>query len=75
LASGARRSRRTADLDHVYDAVQKTVAETDMAMEVLAFQAKLVDAVAPFVEAGGTAAAFVTDPATTSATTAPPAPS
>lgn len=46
-----------------------------MAMEVLAFQAKLVDAVAPFVEAGGTAAAFVTDPATTSATTAPPAPS
>jgi hypothetical protein len=36
-----------------------------MAPEVLAFQAKLIDAVAPFVEAGGTAAAFVTDPGET----------
>jgi hypothetical protein len=33
--------------------------------EVLAFQANLVDAVAPFVESGGTAAAFVTDPGET----------
>jgi hypothetical protein len=77
---------RTADLEHVYDAVQKTVADTDMASldyqgvkithadwgfpgyaptvilvsvgpEVLTFQAKLVDAVAPFVEPAGTAAA------------------
>jgi len=82
---------RTADLDHVYDAVEKTVADTDMASlsyqivkiahadwgfpgygptvlqvqvspEVLDFQAKLVDALTPYVESGGTAAAFVTDP-------------
>jgi hypothetical protein len=80
---------RTADLDSVYDAVQRTVADTDIASlgyqgvkithadwgfpgygptvilvsvspEVLAFQARLVDAVAP--DAGGTAAAFVADP-------------
>jgi hypothetical protein len=30
--------------------------------DVLDFQADLVDAVSPFVESGGTAAAFVTDP-------------
>ena len=82
---------RTADLEHVYNAVERTVAETDMASlsylavkithadwgfpgyeptvllvdvsdDVLDFQADLVDAVAPFVESGGTAAAFVTDP-------------
>jgi hypothetical protein len=82
---------RTADLEQVYDAVEKTVADTDMASlsyqivkiahadwgfpgygptvlqvqvspEVLDFQAKLVAAVAPFTESGGTAAAFVTDP-------------
>jgi hypothetical protein len=82
---------RTADLDQVYDAVEKTLAETDMASlssqvvkithadwgfpgygpavllvqvspKVLDFQAKLVAAVSPFVESGGTAAAFVTDP-------------
>jgi hypothetical protein len=81
---------RTADLDQVYDAVQKTVADTDIASlgyqgvkithadwgfpgygptvilvsvspEVLAFQARLVAAVSPFVAAGGTAAAFVAD--------------
>jgi hypothetical protein len=85
---------RTGDLGHVYDAVEQTVADTDMASlgyqgvkithadwgfpgygptvilvsvgpEVLAFQAKLVDAVAPFVEAAGTAAAFVADPGET----------
>jgi len=82
---------RTADLDHVYDAVEKTVADTDMASlsyrvvkiahadwgfpgygpavllvevspEVLDFQAKLVDALSPYVESGGTTAAFVADP-------------
>jgi hypothetical protein len=82
---------RTADLDHVYDAVEKTVTDTDMSSlsyqaknithadwgfpgygptvlqvevspEVLDFQAELVAAISPFVEAGGTAAAFVTDP-------------
>lgn len=82
---------RTTDLDQVYEAVEKTVADTDMASlsyqvvkithadwgfpgygptvllvqvspEVLGFQAKLVAAVTPFVEPGGTAAAFVTDP-------------
>jgi hypothetical protein len=85
---------RTADLDQVYDAIEKTVAATDMASlsyqavkithadwgfpgygptvllvqvdsHVLDFQANLVAAVAPFVEAGGTAAAFVTDPGET----------
>jgi hypothetical protein len=85
---------RTADLDHVYTAVEHTIADTDMASlgyqgvkithadwgfpgygptvilvsvspEVLAFQAKLVAAVAPYVEAAGTAAAFVTDPGET----------
>jgi hypothetical protein len=82
---------RTADLEGVYDAVAKTVTETDMASlsyravkithadwgfpgygptvllvqvspKVLEFQANLVAAVSPFVESGGTAAAFVTDP-------------
>jgi hypothetical protein len=85
---------RTADLDQVYDAIAKTVAETDMATlsyqavkithadwgfpgygptvllvqvspKVLEFQANLVAAVSPFVESGGTAAAFVTDPGET----------
>lgn len=82
---------RTADLDKVYDAVEKIIAETDMASlgyqavkithadwgfpgygptvllvqvspEVLAFQAKLEAAIAPFVESGGTEEAFVADP-------------
>jgi hypothetical protein len=82
---------RTAELDQVYDAVEKTIADSDMASlsyevvkiahadwgfpgygptvlqvqvseEVLDFQAKLVAAVAPFVESGGTAAAFMADP-------------
>jgi hypothetical protein len=82
---------RTADLDKVYEAVERTMTETDMASlsyqavkiahadwgfpgygpavllvevspEVLDFQAKLVAAVAPFVESGGTAEAFVADP-------------
>jgi hypothetical protein len=81
---------RSADLDKVYDAVGKVLAETDMAAlgyqaikithadwgfpgygptvllvqvspEVLSFQAKLEGALAPFVESGGTAAAFVAD--------------
>ena len=61
---------RTDDLDQVYDAVEQTVAATDMAS--LSYEAveithadwgfpDLVDAVSPFVESGGTAAAFVTD--------------
>jgi hypothetical protein len=82
---------RTADLDRIYDAVERTVGETDLASlsykamkithadwgfpgvaptvlmvevspPVLDFQAKLLAAIAPFVESGGTAAAFVTDP-------------
>jgi hypothetical protein len=82
---------RTTDLDQVYDAVAKTIADTDVGSlsyevvkiahadwgfpgygptvlqalvspEVLDFQAKLVAAIAPSVEPGGTAAAFVTDP-------------
>jgi hypothetical protein len=82
---------RSADLDHVYDAVEKTVADTDMSAlsyeaknithadwgfpgygptvlqvevspKVLDFQANLVEALAPYVETGGTADAFVTDP-------------
>lgn len=85
---------RTADLDRVYDAVEKTLAATDMtslsyhavkiahadwgipdygitvlfvqvSAKVLDFQARLVAAVAPFVEQGGTAAAFVIDPGET----------
>jgi hypothetical protein len=82
---------RTADLHQVYDAIEKTVTETDMSTlsyqaknithadwgfpgygptvllvqvspKVLDFQTELVAAVSPFVEAGGTAEAFVTDP-------------
>jgi hypothetical protein len=82
---------RTADLPKVYEAVEKTLAEPDMASlsyqavkithadwgfpgygpavlqvqvspKVLDFQAKLVAAVAPYAESGGTAAAFVADP-------------
>jgi hypothetical protein len=85
---------RTADLDAVYDAIEKTIAATDIAAlsyqavkithadwgfpgygptvllvhvdsHVLDFQAALAAAVAPFVESGGTAAAFVTDPGET----------
>jgi hypothetical protein len=81
---------RTADLDELYDAVEKTVGETDLASlsyeamkithadwgfpgvaptvlqveiddTVLAFQAKLLAAIAPFCESGGTATAFVAD--------------
>lgn len=80
---------RTADLEKVYEAIQKTIAETDMSLltfravaikhiewgpgsylagyfirpspEVIDFQAKLIAAVNPFVEPGGTAAAYVTD--------------
>jgi hypothetical protein len=82
---------RTADLDKVYDAVEKTVGDTDMSAlsyqarnithadwgfpgygptvlqvevspKVLDFQAELVEALAPFVESGGTAEAFIADP-------------
>jgi hypothetical protein len=82
---------RTADLDKVYDAVEKTVSETDLASlsyraikithadwgfpgvaptvllvetngKVLDFQARLLAAIMPFVESGGTAAAFIADP-------------
>jgi hypothetical protein len=85
---------RTTDLDRVYDAIETTIAATDIAAlsyqavkithadwgfpgyaptallvqvdsHVLAFQAGLAEAVAPFVETGGTAAAFVTDPGET----------
>ena len=81
---------RTADLEKVYEAIQKTIAQTNMSQlefravaikhadwgipgqgyavyfvkpspEVLNFQAKLIAAVSPFVESGGTSAAFVTD--------------
>ena len=82
---------RTADLDKVYEAIEKTIADTDMAAlsyqvtnithadwgfpgygptvlqvqvtpPVLDFQAKLVAAIEPFVESGGTADAYVKDP-------------
>ena len=82
---------RTGDLDKVYDAVEKTVAETDLAAlaytatkithadwgfpgiaptvlsvetnaAVLDFQAELLASISPFVESGGTTAAFVADP-------------
>jgi hypothetical protein len=39
-----------------------TVLQVQVSPEVLAFQARLVDAIAPFVEPGGTAEAFVADP-------------
>jgi hypothetical protein len=80
----------TADLDQLFDAVELTIAATDIATltfealairhadwgipdqgyavffvkpspAVLAYQADLLSAVAPFVGSGGTAAAFVTD--------------
>jgi hypothetical protein len=82
---------RSADLDQVYDAVEKTVAETDLAAlsytamkithadwgfpgiaptvllvevndKVLDFQGRLLAAITPFCESGGTAAAFFADP-------------
>lgn len=80
---------RTAHLEKVYEAIQKTIAETDMSLltfravaikhiewgpgsylagyfvkpspEVIDFQAKLIATVNPFVEPGGTSAAYVTD--------------
>jgi hypothetical protein len=39
-----------------------TVLQVTVSPEVLAFQSRLVEALAPFVESGGTAEAFVTDP-------------
>jgi hypothetical protein len=85
---------RTADLDQLYDAIEKAVEATDMASlsyeavkithadwgfpgvaptvlmvevgdKVLDFQAALLAAITPFVESGGTAAAFVADPGET----------
>jgi hypothetical protein len=85
---------RTADLDQVNDAVEKTLAATDITSlsytavkithadwglgdfgpavllvqvnaAVLAFQAALAAAVAPFCECGGTGEAFVCDPGET----------
>jgi hypothetical protein len=82
---------RSGDLDKVYDAVGKTVADADLSSlsykatkithadwgfpgiapsvllvevndKVIDFQAALLAAIAPFVESGGTAAAFVADP-------------
>jgi hypothetical protein len=82
---------RTADLDRVYEAVEKAVAATDLSAlaytatkithadwgfpgiaptvlsvetnaAVLDFQAELLASIDPFVESGGTAAAFVADP-------------
>src|SRR6478752_5053400 len=82
---------RTADLDQVYDAIAKVIADTDAASltftaakiahmpvgtgtglgavvlapdpRILQFQDDLITAIAPFVESGGTAAAYVTDAA------------
>ncbi|MDX6327244.1 MAG: hypothetical protein QOK15_3598 [Nocardioidaceae bacterium] len=82
---------RTAELDEVFDAVQKTLAATkagaltyrgtaikhadwgvpgqglavilvEPGRQVLDFQASLLAAIAPFTEARGTAAAYLTDP-------------
>ncbi len=81
---------RTADLDRMFEAVEKTIAETDVSAltlraiairhadwgvpgqglavlqlrpnaAVLDYQARLLAAISPYVETGGTAAAFVTD--------------
>jgi hypothetical protein len=81
---------RTADLDHVFDAVQETIGGTDVSAlklraiairhvdwgvpgqglavlqlqpnpAVLDYQARLLAAISPFVESGGTAEAFVRD--------------
>jgi hypothetical protein len=81
---------RTADLDEVFDAVEATIAGTDMSTltfeaaairhadwgvagqgytvfvvqpspQVLEFQAALIAALTPYIESGGTAAAFVAD--------------
>jgi hypothetical protein len=81
---------RTADLDRVFDAIEKTIADTDTtaltmranairhvdwgvpgqglavlqiqpSAAVLDYQARLLAAVSPLTESGGTAAAFVTD--------------
>jgi len=39
-----------------------TVLQVEVSPKVLDFQARLVEAISPFVEAGGTADAFVADP-------------
>jgi hypothetical protein len=81
---------RTADLERMFEAVEKTIAETDVSAltlravairhadwgvpgqglavlqlqpnaAVLDYQARLLAAISPYVETGGTAAAFVTD--------------
>ena len=81
---------RTADLNRVYDAVEKAIAKTEVSAlqlraiairhadwgvpgqglavlqiqpnaAMLDYQARLLAAVSPYVESGGTAAAFVTD--------------
>jgi 2'-5' RNA ligase len=81
---------RTADLDQMFEAVEKTIVESDVSAltlraiairhadwgvpgqglavlqlqphaAVLDYQARLLAALSPYVESGGTAAAFVTD--------------
>ncbi len=51
--------------DWGFPGMAPTALLVQVSAEVLAFQAQLVDAVAPFTESGGTAAAFVADPGET----------
>jgi len=53
--------RELGRLEHLDVHVRVATAECGVGPEVLAFQSGLVEAVAPFVEAGGTAAAFAAD--------------
>lgn len=56
---------KIAHADWGFPGYGPTVLQVQVSPEVLDFQAKLVDAVSPFVESGGTAAAFVADPGET----------
>jgi hypothetical protein len=62
MASLGYQAVKITHADWGFPGMAPTVLLVQVSPEVLAFQAALVTAVAPFVESGGTAAAFVADP-------------
>ena len=65
MASLGYQAVKITHADWGFPGMAPTVLLVQVSPEVLAFQAALVAAVTPFVESGGTAAAFVADPGET----------
>ena len=62
MASLSYQALKITHADWGFPGYGPTVLMVEVSPEVIDFQAKLVNAVTPFVESGGTDAAFVTDP-------------